>query len=60
MNNEITFTLQDPGEPILVLSKEGFIYKGERIDDVGKAYDLFIEFFTKANSQKETNETLQQ
>lgn len=42
------FSLKD-NEPIIVISEEGFKYKGELIEDAGEVYELFKEFLTKAN-----------
>ena len=46
--NSFIFTLKD-NEPIIVLSGEGFKYKGELIEDAGEVYKLFKEFLSNAN-----------
>ena len=39
-----TVTFLDKDGDLLKLDKEGFHYKGETIDDLGVAYDLFLKF----------------
>lgn len=48
----ITFKTGSPPEPVMVLTKDGFIYKGQRIDDAGEAYRLFIEWLKTASVEK--------
>lgn len=36
----------DDGEP-LILEKDGFIYKGERVEDAGEAHRLFLDWLRK-------------
>ena len=35
--------------PIIVISQEGFFYKGTLIEDAGEAYALFTEFLKEQN-----------
>jgi len=55
-NNNITFTLKENSEPveILRLSKDGFFYKAERIDDIHNVYERFNDWLTKAEQYNET------
>jgi len=41
--SDITF--YNENKPTLTLTKDGFLYKGELIQDAGKAYNLFTDFF---------------
>jgi hypothetical protein len=45
----ITFCLD--GEILLTISKEGFYYKGERVDDIHNVYQRFNDWLTKANNK---------
>ena len=38
-------------EPIIRLSKRGFFYKGERIDDIHNVYERFNEWMTLAEKK---------
>jgi len=40
--NSFIFSIKD--EPIIVITEEGFKYKGELIKDGGEIYELFKEF----------------
>jgi len=40
--NSITFNCSAP-EPVLVLDKDGMIYKGQRIEDAGEAHRAWLE-----------------
>lgn len=48
--NEIIFNDAVDTEEVLRLDRKGFHYKGETIEDAGRAYDLFIQFMERANS----------
>ncbi len=41
-NNNVIFDL-GTGTEVLKLDKDGFVYKGERINDAGEAHRLFIQ-----------------
>ena len=45
--NTIIFAAE--GTEMLRLTTEGFIYKGEVVEDAGEAYRLFIEWMHKIN-----------
>jgi hypothetical protein len=40
-SQEIKFIIDN--EDILIINKEGFTYRGELIEDSGKAYDVFMK-----------------
>lgn len=42
MEHRVTFN-NDANEPLLILDKDGFTYKGERIEDAGEAHALFLQ-----------------
>jgi hypothetical protein len=46
--NSVYFRLADDGEIVLKISKEGFYYKGELVEDVHNVYERFTEWLTKA------------
>ncbi len=61
MKKQIIFSIDDPDYicpeksinippriEILKLSKEGFFYKGERVDDIHNCYERFNEWLTLA------------
>ena len=48
--NTITFNILN--EPILLLDKNGFTYLGQRINDAGKAYDIWMEVMLKMKAQE--------
>ena len=43
-DGKITFKSGNPPEPVMVLTKDGFIYKGQQIDDAGEAWKLFTDW----------------
>jgi hypothetical protein len=47
----ITFKCGNPPEPILKLTKDGFIYKGQLVEDAGEAHRLFVEWLNAAKSE---------
>lgn len=44
---EIKFILGE--EEIILINKDGFFYKGERVDDVHNVYERFNEWLSKVN-----------
>ncbi len=36
---------------VLILDKDGFVYKGERIQDAGKAHKIFLEVMQEMNNE---------
>jgi hypothetical protein len=44
----VYFRLADDGEVILKISKEGFYYRGELVEDIHNVYERFTEWLTKA------------
>ena len=44
----VYFRLADDGEIVLKISKEGFYYRGELVEDVHNVYERFTEWLTKA------------
>jgi hypothetical protein len=46
--NTIKFFAESGGEEILRVSKGGFFYKGQRVDDVHEVYERFNEWLTQA------------
>jgi len=48
--NSLTFHLVQDNEPkeIIKITKEGFFYKGERIDDIYNVYEKFHEWLQTA------------
>ena len=47
-NTESTITFSIGNEPIIKISKEGFKYKDEFIEDAGEIYNMFKEFLIMA------------
>lgn len=45
---QIFFELER-GDEFIKLNKDGFFYKGEKVDDVHNVYERFNEWLTKAN-----------
>jgi len=41
--NSIIFNCGNAAKPVLVLDKDGMIYKGQRIEDAGEAHRAFLE-----------------
>ena len=41
--NNIFFNCGNAANPVLVLDKDGMIYKGQRIEDAGEAHRAFLE-----------------
>ncbi len=63
--NEVIFTINDPeyvapentlSNPptieLLRLSKDGFFYKGEKVEDIHNVYERFNEWLTKSEEIK--------
>lgn len=48
----IRFKTGNPPEVVLVLDKDGFIYKGQRIEDAGEAHRLFVEWIKTAKAEQ--------
>ena len=46
--NSVYFRLADDGEIVLKISKEGFYYRGELVEDIHNVYERFTEWLTKA------------
>jgi len=42
-NQNITSFAGNSSAPVLVIDKEGFVYKGNRIQDAGEAHKVFLE-----------------
>ena len=49
---EIIFKTGNPPQPMMTLTKDGFIYKGQKIDDAGEAHRLFIDWLKTASTEK--------
>lgn len=47
----ITFKSGNPPEPVLKLAKDGFIYKGQLVEDAGEAHRLFVDWLKTAKSE---------
>jgi hypothetical protein len=45
-------------ESIIVITEDGFKYKGELIEDGGEIYKLLKEFLQKSNESKQSDECL--
>jgi hypothetical protein len=43
------------GEPIIVITKDGFKYKGELIEDKGEIYQLFKNYLTSYQREMSEN-----
>jgi hypothetical protein len=61
--NPYTFSGIINDEPIIVITEDGFKYKGELIEDGGEIYKLLKEFLqksqiTKSNESKQSDECL--
>jgi hypothetical protein len=48
----ITFKCGNPPEPVMTLTKQGFVYKGQLIEDAGEAHRLFIDWCKTAKAEK--------
>jgi len=46
-------SMTPPGYSTLVLTRDGFIYKGELVEDAGKAHALFFETMTLINAHEQ-------
>ena len=46
-STNIVFRTTVTGAPILVIDKEGIIYKGERVKDAGEAYKAMMDVLNK-------------
>ncbi len=48
--NSLTFHLKENSEitEVIKITKDGFFYKGERIDDIYNVYDRFNEWLSSA------------
>lgn len=47
----ITFKCGNPPEPVMQLTKNGFVYKGELVEDAGEAHRLFTEWCKQAKAE---------
>jgi hypothetical protein len=45
---EIFFTIENDPNPIMVISKGKFIWKGKEVKDIHKIYERFNEWLTEA------------
>lgn len=48
----ITFKAGNPPQPVMVLTKDGFIYNGQKIEDAGAAYELFVNWLKTASVEQ--------
>lgn len=48
--NTLTFHLTEDGEfvEVLKINKDGFFYRGEKVEDVHQVYERFNEWLTKS------------
>lgn len=46
--SEITFHIPEESEEMIKISKDGFYYKGERVDDTHNVYERFNDWLKKA------------
>ena len=54
---EAYITFNCPADnPILKLSKEGFLFNGELIEDAGEAHSAFLEVMGLIKKEKQDNE----
>lgn len=49
---EIIFKTGNPPQPMMTLTKDGFIYKGQKIEDAGAAYNLFVDWLKTASTEQ--------
>ena len=47
----VVFTCGNASAPVLVLDKDGMIYKGQRIEDAGEAHRAFLEVMAMMKEQ---------
>lgn len=51
--NTITFMATEDAQPVEILriNKEGFYYRGEKVEDVHNVYERFNEWLTRAENK---------
>lgn len=50
--SQITFTCDSSLDAVLILTKDGFTYKGKTIEDAGEAHELFLKFLKGATKHE--------
>jgi len=52
--SNITFLTGAPSDAVMVLDKDGMVYKGKRIEDTGEAHASFLEVMDAMKSSMKT------
>lgn len=49
--DQISFSLRESNEPIMIISKDKFYWNGEEIKDIYNVYERFNEWLTNAEGK---------
>lgn len=49
--NNLVFCLEDENIEVIRINKEGFFYKGEKVEDIHNVYERFNDWLTSAESE---------
>ena len=58
--NTIYFRWDDTNEVILRISKDGFYYKGELVEDIHNVYERFNEWLTRVEGKKQASNPVEE
>ena len=58
--NTIYFRWDDTNEVILRISKDGFYYKGELVEDIHNVYERFNEWLTRVEGKKQASNQVEE
>jgi hypothetical protein len=58
--NTIYFRWDDTNEVILRISKDGFYYRGELVEDIHNVYERFNEWLTRVEGKKQVSNQVEE
>ena len=58
--NTIYFRWDDTNEVILRISKDGFYYRGELVEDIHNVYERFNEWLTRVEGKKQASNQVEE
>ena len=58
--NTIYFRWDDTNEVILRISKDGFYYRGELVEDIHNVYERFNEWLTRVEGKKQASNPVEE
>ena len=58
--NTIYFRWDDTNEVILRISKDGFYYRGELVEDIHNVYERFNEWLTRVEGEKQASNQVEE